>query len=42
MTYGIVKDLGGHIEVSSIAQVGTTFRIYLPLSTEPLVRTALA
>jgi len=33
--YGIVRDHGGQIAVSSKAQVGTTFTILLPARTEP-------
>jgi PAS domain S-box-containing protein len=32
MVYGIVKNHGGYISCSSEANVGTTFRIYLPLT----------
>lgn len=36
MCYGIVKQNGGHISVESKLSVGTSFNIYLPLSTAPL------
>ncbi len=29
--YGIVKQSGGHISVESIAELGTTFRVFLPM-----------
>jgi two-component system, cell cycle sensor histidine kinase and response regulator CckA len=33
MVYGIVKRAGGHIQLASELRQGTSFRIYLPLST---------
>ncbi len=33
--YGVVKQSGGHVEVSSQVGVGTTFRVFLPLVEEP-------
>jgi signal transduction histidine kinase/CheY-like chemotaxis protein len=36
MAYGIVKQTGGHIEVTSAAGRGTTFTVYLPVTTEPV------
>ena len=35
-SYGIIKQNGGHIEVSSELERGTTFRVYLPRVEEPL------
>ncbi|HET9743263.1 MAG TPA: ATP-binding protein [Terriglobales bacterium] len=36
MVYGIVKQSGGDIEVRSAPQQGTTFTIWLPVTTEPV------
>jgi PAS domain S-box-containing protein len=36
--FGIVKQNGGHLSVSSRPGLGTTFRLYFPLSLEPLKR----
>ncbi|HET9424153.1 MAG TPA: ATP-binding protein [Gemmatimonadaceae bacterium] len=36
--YGIVKQSGGFIEVTSVEGAGTTFRIYLPEAEQPEVR----
>lgn len=33
LTYGIIRDHGGHIEVDSVHEVGTEVRIFLPNST---------
>src|SRR6185295_8082778 len=30
MVYGFVRQSGGHIELSSASEIGTTFQIYLP------------
>jgi CheY-like chemotaxis protein len=39
--YGIIKQSGGHIEVESAVGAGTTFRVYLPATTEPVAARAL-
>ena len=38
--YGIVRQHGGHITVSSERDRGTTFRVYLPRTTEPVTEDA--
>jgi two-component system cell cycle sensor histidine kinase/response regulator CckA len=37
MVYGFLKQSGGHVEVQSGLGQGTTFRLYLPLVSEPSV-----
>lgn len=36
VVYGIIKQIGGEIQVSSTKFMGTTFHIYIPLSNQPL------
>jgi PAS domain S-box-containing protein len=35
MVYGFVKQSGGHIEVNSAVDAGTTFKVYLPRTEKP-------
>jgi CheY-like chemotaxis protein len=35
--YGIVQQHGGHVTVDSVVGHGATFRVYLPLATEPAI-----
>ncbi len=36
--YGIIKGHGGYIDVDSVQGVGATFKIYLPVSTQKIVK----
>lgn len=40
MVYGVIKNHGGHIQVSSRAGTGSKFKIYLPASEKPLTKDA--
>ena len=42
IVYGIVKQSGGHITVFSQPDVGTTFRIYLPVAEDLVARETAA
>jgi CheY-like chemotaxis protein len=39
--YGIVRQSGGHIQVETARDRGTTFRIFLPLSSEEIAEAAM-
>jgi CheY-like chemotaxis protein len=40
VVHGIVEQCGGHVEVSSVPERGTMFKIYLPVVEEPAARAA--
>jgi len=40
--YGIVKQSGGHISIRSELDVGTTFAVFLPTTTDPIPTEAIA
>ncbi len=35
VTYGLIRDCGGRVQVDSRAHEGTTFRVYLPVASDP-------